>query len=154
MKRVREETDRFHMANCLMLISKVGEINNIKGGGFKCKTCNREFSSFQALGGHRASHKKPKMMMKMMMNSNNDNNKVKMHECHICGLEFSIGQALGGHMRKHRDRTTMTNDGSVTPNNNADSKRNIDLHLDLNLTPRENDDLNLHLHPPLVYCFI
>ncbi|XP_050383099.1 zinc finger protein ZAT5-like [Argentina anserina] len=27
---------------------------------YECKTCNRCFSSFQALGGHRASHKKPK----------------------------------------------------------------------------------------------
>lgn len=27
---------------------------------YQCKTCNRSFPSFQALGGHRASHKKPK----------------------------------------------------------------------------------------------
>ncbi|KAJ6895145.1 hypothetical protein NC651_021590 [Populus alba x Populus x berolinensis] len=27
---------------------------------YECKTCNRCFQSFQALGGHRASHKKPK----------------------------------------------------------------------------------------------
>ena len=27
---------------------------------YKCKTCDRTFPSFQALGGHRASHKKPK----------------------------------------------------------------------------------------------
>ncbi|OIW05137.1 hypothetical protein TanjilG_02610 [Lupinus angustifolius] len=27
---------------------------------YECKTCNRCFPSFQALGGHRASHKKPK----------------------------------------------------------------------------------------------
>lgn len=27
---------------------------------YECRTCNRTFSSFQALGGHRASHKKPK----------------------------------------------------------------------------------------------
>ncbi|OAY45828.1 zinc finger protein ZAT5 [Manihot esculenta] len=27
---------------------------------YECKTCNRAFPSFQALGGHRASHKKPK----------------------------------------------------------------------------------------------
>ncbi|OIW09117.1 hypothetical protein TanjilG_11255 [Lupinus angustifolius] len=28
---------------------------------YECKTCNKTFSSFQALGGHRASHKKPIM---------------------------------------------------------------------------------------------
>ncbi|GAB4856578.1 hypothetical protein Ancab_014495 [Ancistrocladus abbreviatus] len=28
---------------------------------YECKTCNRSFPSFQALGGHRASHKKPKL---------------------------------------------------------------------------------------------
>ncbi|XP_010267264.1 PREDICTED: zinc finger protein ZAT5 [Nelumbo nucifera] len=35
-----------------------------KGGFYvyECKTCNRCFPSFQALGGHRASHKKPKAM--------------------------------------------------------------------------------------------
>ncbi|OVA17959.1 zinc finger protein [Macleaya cordata] len=35
-----------------------------KGGFYvyECKTCNRCFPSFQALGGHRASHKKPKNM--------------------------------------------------------------------------------------------
>ncbi|EYU32430.1 hypothetical protein ABFS82_06G162900 [Erythranthe guttata] len=34
-----------------------------KGGGacmYACKTCGRVFPSFQALGGHRASHKKPR----------------------------------------------------------------------------------------------
>ncbi|KAG9145363.1 hypothetical protein Leryth_008293 [Lithospermum erythrorhizon] len=36
--------------------------SNGKSGMFvyECQTCNRTFSSFQALGGHRASHKKPK----------------------------------------------------------------------------------------------
>ncbi|KAL3649982.1 hypothetical protein CASFOL_006385 [Castilleja foliolosa] len=29
-------------------------------GTYECKTCNRAFQSFQALGGHRASHKKPR----------------------------------------------------------------------------------------------
>lgn len=29
---------------------------------YQCKTCGRTFPSFQALGGHRASHKKPKSM--------------------------------------------------------------------------------------------
>ncbi|KAK7341914.1 hypothetical protein VNO80_24855 [Phaseolus coccineus] len=37
---------------------------NTKVGFFiyECKTCNRTFPSFQALGGHRASHKKPKLV--------------------------------------------------------------------------------------------
>ncbi|KAL2324967.1 hypothetical protein Fmac_024025 [Flemingia macrophylla] len=30
---------------------------------YECKTCNKTFPSFQALGGHRASHKKPKAMV-------------------------------------------------------------------------------------------
>ncbi|XP_016444423.1 uncharacterized protein LOC107769700 [Nicotiana tabacum] len=30
---------------------------------YECKTCNRTFPSFQALGGHRASHKKPKTIL-------------------------------------------------------------------------------------------
>lgn len=36
---------------------------NTKAGFFiyECKTCNRTFPSFQALGGHRASHKRPKV---------------------------------------------------------------------------------------------
>ena len=59
-----EEED---MANCLILLAQ-GDRNNStpkpshnnKGGLYlyECKTCNRCFPSFQALGGHRASHKK------------------------------------------------------------------------------------------------
>lgn len=51
---------------------KIGEIvtatlSNTKAGLYiyECKTCNRTFPSFQALGGHRASHKKPKLMAEM-----------------------------------------------------------------------------------------
>ncbi|KAF0924090.1 hypothetical protein E2562_008415 [Oryza meyeriana var. granulata] len=68
---------------------------------FVCKTCNRVFPSFQALGGHRASHKKPRL------DGDGDLSlaKPKLHGCSICGLEFAIGQALGGHMRRHRTMT-------------------------------------------------
>ncbi|KAJ4743825.1 Zinc finger family protein [Rhynchospora pubera] len=67
-----------------------------QGKVFECKTCNKQFSSFQALGGHRASHKKPRLA------GEDGSTKPRMHECPICGLEFAIGQALGGHMRRHR----------------------------------------------------
>jgi hypothetical protein len=65
---------------------------------FECKTCNRRFTSFQALGGHRASHKRPR----------GDQNAParpappRRHGCAVCGVEFALGQALGGHMRRHR----------------------------------------------------
>uniref|UniRef100_A0A0D9WC10 C2H2-type domain-containing protein n=1 Tax=Leersia perrieri TaxID=77586 RepID=A0A0D9WC10_9ORYZ len=66
---------------------------------FVCKTCNRVFPSFQALGGHRASHKKPRLDGDGDLSGDG---KPKLHGCSICGLEFAIGQALGGHMRRHR----------------------------------------------------
>ncbi|CAL4938805.1 unnamed protein product [Urochloa decumbens] len=67
---------------------------------FECKTCNRTFPSFQALGGHRASHKKPRLADGGAAAA--EPPKPKVHGCSICGLEFAIGQALGGHMRRHR----------------------------------------------------
>ncbi|KAF3523721.1 hypothetical protein F2Q69_00048970 [Brassica cretica] len=110
---------------------------------FECKTCNRKFDSFQALGGHRASHKKPKLSIdqEQVKHRNNEN---AAHKCSICGQMFGTGQALGGHMRKHREsmRTEQPVDSStVYPVLN---RCNSSKCLDLNLTPLEND---------LVYAF-
>ncbi|KAF5192238.1 Zinc finger protein zat12 [Thalictrum thalictroides] len=120
---------------------------------FECKTCNRQFPSFQALGGHRASHKKPRLMLGDDQYHDSKNQslqlKPKAHECSICGLEFPIGQALGGHMRRHRG---MVNDA---PSNNKFTSMQLPtvmkkangrrvLCLDLNLAPSEND-LNLSI---------
>lgn len=69
---------------------------------FECKTCNRQFPSFQALGGHRASHKKPRMLADHCTEVRVSPTKPRVHGCPICGLKFTIGQALGGHMRRHR----------------------------------------------------
>ncbi|XP_018489229.1 zinc finger protein ZAT8-like [Raphanus sativus] len=98
-------------ATCLMLLSRVGESRGERGETrvFRCKTCMKEFSSFQALGGHRASHKKPvnnsSDEQSSSLSSGSVTKKTKKrssHTCPICGLEFPMGQALGGHMRKHR----------------------------------------------------
>jgi len=164
MKRGRE-VDSITMANCLMLLSRGSDqfeatysSTTSNNRVFECKTCNRQFPSFQALGGHRASHKKPRLM-----GENIDGQllhtppKPKTHECSVCGLEFAIGQALGGHMRRHR-ASNMNGNNMHNSNNTmscssgggsssldssqkmkARNKRVLVLDLDLNLTPFEND---------------
>ncbi|XP_020583100.1 zinc finger protein ZAT11-like [Phalaenopsis equestris] len=122
MKRYRvygeeqnERIDSFSLANVLLLLSggSAGKVTAAATGGgcgesavervFECKTCNRKFTSFQALGGHRASHKKPRLGgVEGVEQVNSAAAKPRVHECSVCGLEFTIGQALGGHMRRHR----------------------------------------------------
>ncbi|RDX94624.1 Zinc finger protein ZAT12, partial [Mucuna pruriens] len=164
MKRGREEG----VANCLMLLTKVGEsetnpskdreLRNI--GDFKCKSCNRRFSSFQALGGHRASHKKPKLMVTdLSCHHVQLPSPTRMHPCPICGLEFAIGQALGGHMRKHRSAINnglenCRRDSLSILKKSKDAAERLNLCFDLNLTPLENDDLKLNLRTPVLNCFI
>jgi DNA-directed RNA polymerase subunit RPC12/RpoP len=152
MKRQREneEKESIDLATNLMLLSSHRTQQNNNKTLFECKTCNRKFSSFQALGGHRASHKKLKIDSEEALNKvmNINNNKPKMHECSICGQEFKLGQALGGHMRRHRINNEGFSSSSInyqviaksTPVlKRSNSKRIMCLELDLNLTPLEND---------------
>ena len=48
---------------------------------FECKTCNRQFPSFQALGGHRASHKKPRLADGVDGGAAAEPPKPKVHGC-------------------------------------------------------------------------
>ncbi|KAK4358826.1 hypothetical protein RND71_021055 [Anisodus tanguticus] len=155
MKRSREDDGQVEaeaMANCaLMLLSRLNNTTTSSSdrdnwNSFECKTCNKRFSSFQALGGHRASHKRPKLLAGARDFLVEDK-KNKMHRCSICGMEFSLGQALGGHMRRHRDEINKT---SVPPTGKtmipvlkkSNSSKRI-FCLDLNLSPDDNVDLKL-----------
>ncbi|KAG1354453.1 zinc finger protein ZAT9-like [Cocos nucifera] len=78
---------------------------------YQCGTCKKVFRSYQALGGHRASHKKsrggciPAVQTQIhdaeSSEGNADREASKVHECPFCFRVFGSGQALGGHKRSH-----------------------------------------------------
>ncbi|XP_078182306.1 uncharacterized protein LOC144575924 [Carex rostrata] len=76
------------------------------GNKFVCVICGKAFPSYQALGGHKASHRKED---DPMVNSGKIEKAVKHlkrlisrdHRCEVCGVSYPSGQALGGHKRKH-----------------------------------------------------
>ncbi|WOL15021.1 hypothetical protein Cni_G23802 [Canna indica] len=135
-----------NMANILMLLSRgvdrestrdvVGD--DLGERVFECKTCNRRFPSFQALGGHRASHKKPRLGHEQLV-AGGEAAKPKVHECSICGVEFAIGQALGGHMRRHRAAAPAPQASTLVLAEKKKRNQGGLMLLDLNLPPLEND---------------
>ncbi|KAL6500882.1 hypothetical protein OROHE_025377 [Orobanche hederae] len=180
---VEEEEEEEDMANCLILLAK-GSLHPAANTAatpdsavaevYRCKTCDRSFPSFQALGGHRASHgkpssklvisedlKKPLSMIRGKEFESDDvvrdgsttlsiriSRKSRVHECSICGAEFASGQALGGHMRRHRSIPAPpppTSSGHVECQG-VERPRNI-LSLDLNLPAPEDDHAESNKFP-------
>ncbi|XP_068635398.1 zinc finger protein ZAT1-like [Aristolochia californica] len=115
---------------------------------YQCGTCKKVFRSYQALGGHRASHKKIRGCVpatstfpavastsRVQETESEDRNDAsprqqKIHECPVCFRVFGSGQALGGHKRSHLS-------GSGTATTTAKFGDNL---IDLNLPPIEDDD--------------
>ncbi|CAK9170766.1 unnamed protein product, partial [Ilex paraguariensis] len=121
-------------------------------GKYKCETCNKVFRSYQALGGHRASHKKIKAINinsssaqeqspEERENVGNSTMVVeKIHECPVCYRVFSSGQALGGHKRSHVLGSGATT--TITVASKSFSKFGETL-IDLNLpAPIDDDDIS------------
>lgn len=120
---ISDTTPEEHVAHCLVMMSRdtwhrryeeEGEEKVIVKNKYRCGECKKRFRSYQALGGHRASHKKIKV------------GGVKSHQCPFCRRIFSSGQALGGHKRSH-----------FIPNSSRISQV---LSLDLNLPAPADDD--------------
>lgn len=72
---------------------------------YKCSVCHKAFGSYQALGGHKASHRKHSGSAAEEQSTSSTtaptNSAGRIHECSICHKCFPTGQALGGHKRCH-----------------------------------------------------
>ncbi|KAL2336863.1 hypothetical protein Fmac_011309 [Flemingia macrophylla] len=107
-------------------------------GRYKCDTCNKVFRSYQALGGHRASHKKIKVNVKVDEAQHRISEpfgaEKKTHECPVCFRVFASGQALGGHKRTHVTGAAAT---ATVPSTSAKFGNSF---IDLNLPAPVDDD--------------
>lgn len=155
-------------ARCLILLAQgyFSNNHNSQSAAYACKTCNRVFSSFQALGGHRTSHKKPKIEKKPPIFYDIDHDfssrkrippphslslqlsssfkpypSPRTHECSYCGAEFTSGQALGGHMRRHRAAPISPVPGRAGVKSDPVPNKSRDrLSLDLNFPAPEDEN--------------
>nr|VDD15284.1 unnamed protein product [Brassica rapa] len=166
------------LANCLVLLSNSGnayknERKTVKkqktAHVFQCKGCKKVFASHQALGGHRASHKKVKGCFASQDKKAEEEEEEEykeeedeeeeeeedkphittrkrsnVHECTICHRVFSSGQALGGHKRCHW-LTPSTNYLRMKPLNDSSTHHHHSQPLD-----QPSLDLNLACVDPTV----
>ncbi|XP_030466541.1 zinc finger protein ZAT10-like [Syzygium oleosum] len=111
-------TEDEYLALCLIMLARGGAGRRSlpsppppppAAATYKCPVCDKAFSSYQALGGHKASHRKlasaagddqqPTTSTSAATTSSGVSE--KSHECSICHKSFPTGQALGGHKRCH-----------------------------------------------------
>ncbi|KAF3574380.1 hypothetical protein F2Q69_00062274 [Brassica cretica] len=107
-----DTTTEEDLALCLMMLSRdkwkasegdkmINRATTTTKGRYTCETCGKVFKSYQALGGHRASHKKNRVTNKTDYDIVLVAAEKRIHECPICLRVFASGQALGGHKRSH-----------------------------------------------------
>lgn len=109
----------------------------------KCSVCNKAFASHQALGGHKASHRKLALMAtadqdqstsSAVTTSSASNGGGRTHDCSICHKSFPTGQALGGHKRCHYEGGAGSRSSSaVTASEGVGSSHSHHRNFDLNL---------------------
>ncbi|XP_062213380.1 zinc finger protein 36-like [Phragmites australis] len=115
---------------------------------FRCTVCGKAFASYQALGGHKSSHRKPPTREQYaaavaaaqasagdseVTASSGGTASGGPHRCTICRKSFATGQALGGHKRCHYWDGSSTS-VSVSASGTGSSGVTV-RNFDLNLTP-------------------
>ncbi|KAF5731841.1 zinc finger protein ZAT10-like [Tripterygium wilfordii] len=151
-------TEEEYLALCLIMLAR-GNTNKDKAAAvvqtpppptlklvYKCTVCDKAFPSYQALGGHKASHRKSSSAAAAAADNNSSNDhpsssvtaasRGRAHECTICHKSFPTGQALGGHKRCHYDGTNSNN------NNNGSAVTSSSSH-GLSQQQHRGFDLNL-----------
>ncbi|KAJ0235450.1 Zinc finger protein ZAT10 [Hirschfeldia incana] len=151
-------TEEEYLAFCLMLLARDGNrqllpfppttvVAEKPSLSYKCSECDKSFSSYQALGGHKASHRKN---MSQIQSGGGDDQSTstatttsavttgsgKSHVCSICHKSFPSGQALGGHKRCHYEGNN--NNNSVSNSEGANSTSHVSSShrgFDLNIPP-------------------
>ncbi|KAG6402549.1 hypothetical protein SASPL_134745 [Salvia splendens] len=136
-------TEEEYLALCLIMLARGGAASSPAAppqkslpplAVYKCSVCNKTFGSYQALGGHKASHRK--------LTSGDGGDELstasavtttsgaggRVHECTICHKRFPTGQALGGHKRRHYDGSAAAASSSEGVGSTV-SHRDFDLNL-------------------------
>lgn len=146
-------TEEEYLAFCLMLLARDGDRNRHQPPPpaapvtaaekliYKCSVCDKAFSSYQALGGHKASHRK-----NLSQSGGGDDQSTstatttsavttgsgKSHVCSICHKSFPSGQALGGHKRCHyegNNSSVSNSEGAGSTSHVSSSHRGFDLNI-------------------------
>ncbi|KAL2930283.1 Zinc finger protein ZAT10 [Bienertia sinuspersici] len=152
-KRPRSCSEEEYLALCLVMLARGGNPSveaepttaaSAAAATYKCGVCDKEFASYQALGGHKASHRKPTLVdnstaatTTATSSSSTSTSGGKSHVCSICNKSFASGQALGGHKRCHYEgsintttaATSAASDGGAATSTVTHSRLDIDLNL-------------------------
>ena len=149
-----------YLAICLAALAKSGQqVQGMEGQArvwrpapapaqelrFSCAVCGKAFASYQALGGHKSSHRKPPptgercvVVAQASAGAGSEASAAASsggssggpHQCTVCGRGFATGQALGGHKRCHYwDGTSVSMSVSVSVSASSSMLRNFDLNL-------------------------